>query len=388
MEKEQLEKKVEWLDAERRKALESVASLEKRLASLEKSQTKRESSSQTLSTYKKRLDAFEKGVADLEKRIKAQQTASKKQAQGLDMQAKQLEKSFQQETKGISNVVEDFREEVGKLQSLQKTVNTHGEKFAPLGSRVDALKESIQEVITGEQKRAQLAESLEQASKEDAQRLTQMHADVAALLTRLESAGKQTEGIRISQRKVEQHMEEMLSSEKDRKDAQQEFLQQASLANVERERVWKEWGQRFQVFEQQSAEIAERLSAVEATEQAVKRAQTAFDELSEKIGRRVNELNEIQRLGDQRFRQEWSTFQADAQKRWSNFTLSQEEQQRERVRQVEKLGDQMIQLEDAIHDIQEGMQHLGDQSERTLQAMLEMARDALAENERFVSNSH
>jgi hypothetical protein len=100
----------------------------------------------------------------------------------------------------------------------------------------------------------------------------------------------------------------------------------------------------------------------------------------------VNELGEIQRLGDQRFRQEWSTFQADSQKRWANFTLTHEEQQRENSRQRDKLGDQITALEDSVRDVQDGLQHLTDQSERNLQALLEMARDSLSENERFLSN--
>jgi len=100
----------------------------------------------------------------------------------------------------------------------------------------------------------------------------------------------------------------------------------------------------------------------------------------------VNELSEIQRLGEQRFRQEWSTFQADAQKRWASFTLTNEEQLREETRQREKLVEQITTIEDSLREVQDTLQHLRDQSERNLQAVLEMARDSLAEHERFLSN--
>jgi truncated hemoglobin YjbI len=144
---------------------------------------------------------------------------------------------------------------------------------------------------------------------------------------------------------------------------------------------------RFAIVEKLATDVAERLREFDNTEIALKRAETSFNELVEKINRRVNELGEIQRLGDQRFRQEWSTFQADAQKRWSSFTLSHEEQQRETARQREKLADQVVQLEDNLREMQDSLQHLGDQSERNMQTILEMARDSLAEHERFVSNS-
>ena len=387
MEKEQLEQKVEWLDAEHRKALDTIAALEKRLAAIEKTQTKRESSSKTLATYKARLDAFDASVADIEKRIKAQQAGNKKEIQTVDKQAKQLEKTFLQENKGLSKIMEDFRSEAGQLQTLHKNINDHGEKITQAEGRLESLTESIQDVITGEQKRTQLAQSLERSSREDTQRLAEMHAEVAALLTRLESAAKQTEGIRLSQHKVENRVDQISAAEEERKKAHDDFLAKAALAQTDWQHQWKEWGKRFEAIEQQSSEVAVGLKEFESTELALKRAQRAFDELVEKINRRVNELSEIQRLGDQRFRQEWSTFQSDAQKRWSNFTLTHEEQQREGTRQQEKLTGQMAQLEDGLREVQDTLQHLSEQTERNLQNVLEMARDSLAEHERFLSSN-
>lgn len=387
MEKEQLEKKVEWLDSERRKALDTITALEKRLADIEKSQTKQTTSAKSFAAFKSRLDTLEESMTALEKQSETEQTEAKKGLAASDKQIAQLEKTLQQEQKGIGKVLEDFRKEIGQLQAIQKVATTHGEKILEVQGKIDSLDESIQNVITGEQKRNQLAETLEAASKEDAKRLTEMRAEVAALLTRLESAAKQSESVSLSQRKVEKRIDEVSAAEKTRKEAQDEFLAQAALAQTDREHQWKSWVLRFDAIEKQSTEVSDRLKDFDNTELALKRAQKAFDELVEKINRRVNELSEIQRLGDQRFRQEWSTFQADAQKRWSAFTLTHEEQQREAVRQREKLANQVASLEDALREAQDTVQHLADQSERNLQSLLELARDSLAEHERFLSGN-
>lgn len=387
MEKEQLEKKVEWLDSERRKALEAVAALEKRLAALEKSQPKQSTSAKSFSEVKSRLDSLEESLTVLEKQAKAQQTEAEKKLATFDKQVGQFEKTLQQEQKGIGKVLEDFRKETGQLQALQKTATMHAEKLRDLESQIESLEESIQNIVAGEQKRNQIAESLAAASQEDVKRLTEMRAEMAALLPRLESAAKQSESVLLSQRKVEQRMQEVSAAEKARKEAQEEFLAQAALARSDWEHQWKSWALRFEAIEKQSAEVSDRLKEFDNTELALKRAQKAFDELVEKINRRVNEVSEIQRLGDQRFRQEWSTFQADAQKRWSAFALTHEEQQREAARQQEKLADQIVSLEDALREIQDTLQHLADQSERNLQGLLELARDSLAEHERFLSGN-
>lgn len=387
MEKEQLEKKVEWLDTERRKALDAVAALEKRLESLEKSISKETASAKSISGHKTRLNNQAEQISALDEQIKTHRAETKAEFQNIEKLRKQQEKTFDQEQKGLSKVLEDFHTEVGQLQTLQKGLNQRAEETAALDSKLERLKVSTQEVITGEQRRNQIASSLEESSKQDVKRLTEMQAEVAALLSRLESAAKQTESMLLSQRKVERRMDEIAAAEAERQKEHDAALEKTALAESDREHRWKEWDKRFTIVEKQSEEIAARLKDIDKTETALKRAQVSFDELVEKIGRRVNELSEIQRLGDQRFRQEWSTFQADAQKRWSSFALSHEEQQRETARQREKLADQVAQLEDNLREIQDAFQHLSDQSERNLQTILEMARDSLAEHERFVSNS-
>jgi chromosome segregation ATPase len=385
--KDQLEQKVEWLDAERRTAQDTIADLEKRLAALEKATIKEGVSSKAVSGHTTRIDNLSKQLDEFEKKLTTFQTESKTELQTLEKQNKQQEKSLEQDQKGLNKVLDDFRKEIGQLQALQKSANQHDEQIESLAGSLKLLKGSVQAVIGGEQTRAQLALSLEEASNEDARRLTEMRGEVSSLLTRLESAAKQTEGILLSQRKVDKRMDEVAAAEKERQAKHDAALEKIALAEADREHHWKDWEKRFAGIEKIALEISGKLKELDVTETALKRAEVAFNELVEKINRRINELSEIQRLGDQRFRQEWSTFQADSQKRWSAFALSHDEQQREGTRQREKLTDQVTQLEDNLRDVKETLQHLGDQSERNLQTLLEMARDSLSENERFISNS-
>jgi DNA repair exonuclease SbcCD ATPase subunit len=387
MEKEQLENKIEWLDAERRDALEAIASLEKRLASLEKSFTKETASAKSIGGHTNRLNNHADQIEALDERINTLQSETKAELQNFEKGRKQQEKLFDQEQKGLNRVLDDFRKEIGKFQTLQKELNQRGVETKAIDGKLEVLKESIQEVISGEQRRNQIASSLEESSKQDAKRLTEMHGEVVALLTRLESAAKQTEGILLSQRKVEKRVDEVTLADAERQKEHDASLEKLALAEANREHQWKAYDKRFTAIEQLAGEVAGRLKEFDNTELALKRAESSFNELVEKINRRVNELGEIQRLGDQRFRQEWSTFQADAQKRWSSFTLSHEEHLRETARQREKLADQIAQLEDSMGEIQDTLQHLSDQSERSMQSLLEMARESLAEHERFVSNS-
>ena len=114
------------------------------------------------------------------------------------------------------------------------------------------------------------------------------------------------------------------------------------------------------------------LQTLDATHRSVKRSQQAVDELAQKVERRINEITEIQRLSEERFRQEWVTFRADDQKRWTNYTLTIEEQRSEAIRQNEKLAEKVILLEDTLQEIQDLLQQANEQTEKRLQSLLAM----------------
>ncbi len=100
-----------------------------------------------------------------------------------------------------------------------------------------------------------------------------------------------------------------------------------------------------------------------------------MDELAQKVDRRINEITEIQRLSEERFRQEWVTFKADDQKRWTNYTLTLEEQRNEATRQYEKLGERVTLLEDNTQEIQDVLHQINEQTEKRLQSLLSIVHN-------------
>ena len=96
--------------------------------------------------------------------------------------------------------------------------------------------------------------------------------------------------------------------------------------------VITEWTKRFDDIEKRAETLTTALQTYTEVERSLRKAQEEFDEISEKLSRRIHEITEMQRLGEERFRQEWTTFKSDDQKRWVNYTLTQEEQVKENVR--------------------------------------------------------
>jgi wobble nucleotide-excising tRNase len=147
------------------------------------------------------------------------------------------------------------------------------------------------------------------------------------------------------------------------------------LKLTERETTWKNWMTRFEGIEIQAQDLDEQMTKLDTTHRGIKRMQDELKDLSSLLDRRVNEITEMQRLADEKFRAEWTTFTADDQKRWTNYTLSQKEQTKLLERQYKEGEDRISVLEDGLQDIEDQMVLVSKYTETQLQGLLGLMRE-------------
>ena len=111
------------------------------------------------------------------------------------------------------------------------------------------------------------------------------------------------------------------------------------------------------------------------------------DEITAKLERRSNEITEVQRLTEERFRQEWATFKADDQKRWTNYILTMDEQRNEAQRLTEKLADRVTNIEDDIQEVKDLITQANELTEKRLQNLLSLANEFVSSYERSIGRS-
>ena len=112
-----------------------------------------------------------------------------------------------------------------------------------------------------------------------------------------------------------------------------------------------------------------------------------LEKITEQINRRIHEITEMQRLGEERFRQEWNTFKADDQKRWANYALTQDEQTKETSRRFERLSERATNFEEQSQDLHDVVQHTNEQLEKLMQGLLTSMRDWLSTTERYTDST-
>lgn len=391
MDTDQVLKRVQWMEDERRKDKDTIAMLESRLVALEGSllaanqQAKQLSGELTrLATVVTRMDQYDTTLLQL--RIE-----NKRQVEELDKEVKKREEEAEKvrrvETKAIDGALAGLRKDIEAIAKLEKAMQARVEEGIQHRRTMDELAQRIETVRHEEEEYTRTYRLLEDGRRQDAKRLTDLQGEVAALRKQTDTLRGQNEVQATGLRKLETRLSELVAVEAERRDAMSTFLDRQALAQVERDRLWKDWQTRFETIEKQAADTETQLVAMDTTHRETKRAQAALEELSQRVERRISEIAEIQRLSEDRFRQEWTTFKADDQKRWTNYTLTQEEQRNEIRRQLDKLSGQLTQLEDGLQETQDLLQQANEMAGKRLQTLLATAHEWVAAYERTIGRS-
>jgi DNA repair exonuclease SbcCD ATPase subunit len=379
MEQDQITKRVEWLDEERRKDKNVLVMVEDRITGVEgqlpaySRQIKDlESEIARVAGLLNRMDQFDETV--LQVRIEAKKALEELEKE-LRQRSDEMEKVRRLEMRAVENTIADVRKELTPIAEIKRSLQTRSEIENRLQREIDEVRLRVDTIRRSEEEYTRTYRLLEDGRRQDAKRLTDLQGEVSAIRKTVDEQRGRNELTATTLRKIEARLNEFSMVEAERREAQVKFLEEQTLQQVERDRVWKDWQARFETIEQQTSDIEVNLQTLDATHREVRRSQQNLDELSVKVERRINELAEIQRLSEERFRQEWVTFRADDQKRWTNYTLTLEEQRGEVARQYERLAERATQVEDSLQEIQDALQLINEQTEKRLQSLLALVHD-------------
>ena len=391
MEFEQLVKRLEWLDEEHRKAKASIITFEERMTALESK----------IDSVAKQLKPLPKQIADVANtasRLNQFDAIFKNQREDMNKAIDDIEKRFQaREREVTTRHQKDFEPILKALNDLRQTIES---EFPPikrdLKTRVleeNRLRQEIQELkppIEAAKRAAEEATIVQHAfdenRKQEAKRVADLQGEIAALRKRIEEAKAKADLNADSWKNMDIRIKELLQSEVDRKAAQNTFIDQQSLAHLDRERMYKEWKQRFDSITVQTQTFDTQVQALEEMLRNAKRAQESYNELNVRLERRISEVTEMQRLSEDRLRQEWVTFKADDQKRWIGYSLSQNEGTKDLNRALQKLEERIPPLDDAIQTLQDQLHQTADATEQQLQELMNVAHEWLSAYERIMGH--
>ena len=391
MEFEQIVKRLEWLDEEHRKTKAAIITLEERMTALDAK----------IDTVAKQVKPLPKQIADIAgtaSRLDQFDAIFKKQREDMNKAIDEIEKRHVAREKELTRRHEqDFEPIMKVLHELRQTMDS---EFPPIKRDLKArvleenrLRQEIQELkppIEAAKRAAEEAtivqHAFDESRKQEAKRVADLQGEIAALRKRIEEAKAKADLNADSWRNMDMRIKELLNSEAERKAAQNTFIDQQSLAHLDRERMYEEWKQRFDSITIHTQTFDTQVQALEEMLRSAKRAQESYNELNVRLERRISEVTEMQRLSEDRLRQEWVTFKADDQKRWIGYSLSQNEGTKDLNRALQKLEERIPPLDEAIQIIQDQLHQTADATEQQLQELMNVAHEWLSAYERIMGH--
>ena len=390
MEFEQITKRLEWLDDQQRKNKTALSDLGQQLTSIEttvnalsKQLKGLAKEIEDLAPVTARLNQFdqmmEKQRGDLNKLV----DAAEKRALRREQESAKLNRTELNEiNKSITKIAAQL-----KFDEIDKQFKVQAHEEQRLNLAVQDMRTKVEEAAEKSDQVLIALKPVEEARRQDVKRLTDLQGELAAVRKRADDAREKSVLHTDSIRNMENRITELLETESERKTAQTAFLDQQAIAQVERDRAWKEWQEQYEVFKKQAENIQLQVAALDDTIRAAKRAQDAYTEINQKMERRTLEVSEMQRLAEERIRQEWVAFKADEQKRWTSHSLSQEETMRDLRKDIDKVEQRVTQLDDASQTLQDQLHQTTDTTEQQLQELMNVANEWLAAYERIMGHA-
>ena len=392
MDIDQLQKRIQWVEEDRRKEKDAIALLESKLISLEGNLSASIEQNKSLSSEITRLSAIIGRMDQYDQALVRARMESKQAVDELDKAIKlridESEKVQRVQIKSFDGTFSDLQKQLEVIPKLDKNIQARIDIEIAIRRSLDELRGKIDAVRIEEEEYTRTIRLLEDGRRQDAKRIVDLQGEVNALRKRMDDQRGQNEVINTNLRKLETRLNELITVEDERRDAMTTFLNKQAVSQVERERTWNEWQSRFDTIEKQAVDIESQLVSLDTTHREVKRIQANLEELTQRVERRISEITEIQRLSEDRFRQEWVTFKADDQKRWTNYTLTQEEQRNEATRQFGKLAEQTTHIEDELQEVKDLLQQANELVEKRLQSILAVAHEWVTTYEHTMGHSH
>jgi chromosome segregation ATPase len=376
----QLEKRVEWLDNERRNDKTAIAGMQSKIdnlgtenSTLRMRITDMESEIARLNTLMARVEKFEIEVSNVRSDLSRQIEDNKDLAQGKFIQT---EKN-QQRIDDLNLDLTDVRKKMATFDNYPDLIEDRKEEDIRLARLIEELKAQVTDISRFDEDYKRSLRVMEENLRQEAKRLTDFQGEITAIRKRQDETRGKQDLVGDSMRKLELRIKELLDAESERQSGQTAFIEKVNVAQVERDRTFRSWAERFTTMETITRDLEGEVSGLEETHNAVKKSLDALDEVTQRFDRRVNEITEVQRLNEDRFRQEWTTFKSDDQKRWSNYTLAQDEQHREMNRDLTSIGDRISNVEDVLERIQNTLDQMGRDDIKRMQAQLGTIRESI-----------
>jgi chromosome segregation ATPase len=353
---------IEWLDEERRQDKGTIATLEERLAqqqevidklqrrlsSIESDQTVIKSQSTTALRESEILDQVRQEMRQLlEEKESKRLTAEREAERRTQLQREQMTRPVQELSEKITKLERTTTEVPALQMERERTTAT----LATVQQRIDDIMKKLDEP------ERRLA-FLEEQRRQDVRRISEIESDMPEIQKQIDNVRPKLTLLEDLALRNERRVQEVQNGERGRREQIQQFIDQQTLVIQERDKQIEDL---LKKFGEQDSLMQQNIERFETWEEAYRQMRAIvedFQRISDRLERRINEVAEMQRLSEERFRQEWNDWRNDDQKRWKQFTLSNDEVWRLHDKDFDRYVERLDSIVDDIEPLRDSISRL------------------------------
>lgn len=355
MDVEQIQKKLDWLDSERRQDKDLIASLEAKVENYQEDISKLNGRVVALEGELARALPVSEQLTVLEEKINnvridltrsieqsLETIHSHKEAEDADIAKRFL--AFQSQ-------VEDLRTELESVQVLEEELETRKDEEFKIRRMVAELEEKIEQNRHDDESWRRTITLLEEGRRKDANRLVELQAEYDNIRKRLEEQAGKVEVATENIRKFDKRIAELRLEETQRNQNMHTFTEQQSLKTMELERDWKKMQSNFEGFMGKFENFERKVSEISLLAQTLTTSQDTYEDNNERIEKRIHEITEMHRLNREQFLADWETFQGEEKHRWSQYMIEEEERRKDQERKATATAERLENLSNFSQEV-------------------------------------
>lgn len=353
---------IEWLDEERRRDKAMIATLEERLAQQQ----------ETINALMKRLTSVESDQSVMRSqfvsngrdsdvidqvRREIQQLVETLEAKRLTAE-REAERRAELAREGLARNIRELTEKIARLERQSTEMPAIMVERDRLAAAVAALQQRVDDLFKKLEEPDRRLAFLEEQRRQDARRISEVQSEIPELQKQIDNIKPKLSLIEDLALRTERRMQDIQNSERERRDQIQAFIDQQTLIMQQRDQQINELVAKFGEQDSIMARNIERFETWAEAYRSMKKIIDDFERIGDRLERRINEVAEMQRLSEERFRQEWNDWTSEDQKRWKQFTLSNDEVWRSHDKEFERFVQRIAEMQQLFGPIQDSLDRL------------------------------
>ena len=353
---------IEWLDEERRRDKSTIAQLEERSTQ----------QFELIDGLKRQLNGLENELASMRSQfmpvdrdkdiIERLRGEFDQVVEGLETKRLTAEREMDRRSEiareNLMVPIRKLEDRLNQTDEAVKEVLSYRAERDRVSAAIVAIQQRVEDLNKKTEEPERRISMLEEQRRQDTRRLSDIQSTMPEIHRALEQTGTRVELIEGLTKTNEKRIIDLGNSESERREEIQQFLDQQNLISQQRDMQIEEMRQRVNAYDDDMRRNLERFEAWAETHRQMRKIVEDFERIGERLERRINEVAEMQRLSEERFRSEWNDWIAEDQIRWKEFNVSNDDSWRTHGRELQDVRSTVRETVDTIIPLRRSIDRL------------------------------